>query len=85
MHTQIVCTEMTQIVEIAFLVAASVPYRWQYKDSLGVWPFLHDQYHAEEDYDEEEDTSDDPGDLHSVVRLLLRLHRVRLPGRSPWW
>lgn len=48
-------------------------------------PFLHDQHHTEEDDDEEQDTGDDSSDLYRVIRLLLRLHRVRLPGRSAWW
>lgn len=47
-------------------------------------PFLHDQHHAEEDDDEEQDASDDAGDLHRVIRLLLGLHRVGLPGGGTW-
>lgn len=48
----------------------------------GKWalPFLHEEDDSEENDDKEEDPGDDPGDLHSVVRLLLRLHRVGFVG-----
>lgn len=47
-------------------------------------PFLHEEYHSQEDDDEEEDAGDDPGDLHRVVGLFLRLHRVGFVSGCSW-
>lgn len=52
--------------------------------SEALLPFLHDQHHAEEDDDEEQYSCDDAGDLHRVIGLFLRLHRVGFVCRRTW-
>lgn len=47
-------------------------------------PFLHEKYYAQEDDDKEQDACNDAGDLHRVVGLLLRLHRIRLVCCRPY-
>lgn len=50
----------------------------------GALPFFHEEHHSEEDDDEEEDAGDDPGDLHRVISLFLRLHCVGFVSGGSW-
>lgn len=47
-------------------------------------PLLHEKDHSQENDDEEEDASNDPSDLHRMVRVFLWLHSVRFVSGCSW-